>query len=73
MREMNRAERAYMRLEAQICETPATTLEGVRAKVRCAQAYMKEEDIDRIDGGSAAESMAVSIFKDILRMTGTLA
>jgi hypothetical protein len=45
----------------------------MRAKVRCAQAYMKEEDIDRIDGGSAAESMAVSIFKDILRMTGTLA
>jgi hypothetical protein len=73
VREMNRAERAYMRLEAQICETPATTLEGMRAKVRCAQAYMKEEDIDRIDGGSAAESMAVSIFKDILRMTGTRA
>ena len=64
VREMNRAERAYMRLEAQICETPATTLEGMRAK---------EEGIDRIDGGSAAESMAVSIFKDILRMTGTLA
>ena len=73
VREMNRAERAYTRLEKQICETPATTLEGMLAKVQCAQAYMREEDIDQIDAGSAAETMAVSIFNDILRMTGSRA
>jgi hypothetical protein len=63
--EMKRAERAYLSLEAEICDTTATTIEGMRAKVRCAQAWERSEEIDSITGG-AAEAMALSIFKDIL-------
>jgi hypothetical protein len=50
---MKQAERAYLRLEAEICDTPAKTVEGMRAKVRCAQAWGRSEEIDSITGGAA--------------------
>ena len=67
VREMKRAERAYLRLEAEIYNTQATTIEGMRAKIRCAQVWQREE-IESINGG-CSEAMALSIFQDILRMT----
>jgi hypothetical protein len=70
VREKDKAYRASERLEAQIAKTPATTLEGMRAKIRCAQAFEWDDDIGSIDSGGATEAMALSIFKDVLRLTG---
>jgi hypothetical protein len=67
MRELKRVERAYTQLEWEVANTPATTLEGMRAKVRCADAYDRR-DVESISGG-CAEAMAISIFKDVRRMT----
>jgi|ERR1700736_4685673 len=39
VREKDKAERAHLQIEKQIGETRATTLAGMLAKVRCAQAY----------------------------------
>ena len=66
VRKMEEAEELYRDLEATIAETRAATVEGLFAKVRCAQAYMKTEGvIDGIEQGGAAETMALSIFEDI--------
>jgi hypothetical protein len=73
VRERDKAYRASNRLEAQIAETPATTLEGMRAKIRCAQAFECDDDIQNIDSGGATEAMALSIFKDVLRLTSAKA
>jgi hypothetical protein len=67
--ERDEAEEIYREIEETITETRATTVEGLFAKVRCAQAYMKKEGvIDGIEHGSAAETMAVSVFNDIQEM-----
>ncbi|MEH2497923.1 hypothetical protein V1294_004402 [Bradyrhizobium sp. AZCC 1678] len=59
-----RAERNVFRLENDIAETPADTIEGMRAKVRCAELWRHGEKVDSIPGG-CEEAMAVSIFADI--------
>jgi hypothetical protein len=66
LRELARASKAYDRLEIEVANTPATTLEGMQAKIRCARAWEREE-IESITGG-CAEAMALSIFKDIERL-----
>lgn len=67
-READRAEREYRRLEDQIAETRAKTFEGMLAKVRCAQAYVKGEvEIGKIDPGATPEAMALSIFDDLIQ------
>jgi hypothetical protein len=73
VRETDKAYRASERLEAQIAETPATSLEGMRAKIRCAQAFECDDEIGSIDSGGATEAMALSIFNDILRLTAASA
>jgi hypothetical protein len=65
VKERERADRAYMRIEQQIAETRAKTVEGLIAKLRCARAYAKSDDIGEIEGGSCADQMARSIFQDI--------
>ena len=57
-----------MQIEKQIGETRATTLAGMLAKVRCAQAYAESDEIDNIEDGGCAEEMALSIFHDIQRL-----
>jgi hypothetical protein len=64
-REAERAAREYQHLERRIAETRATTVEGMLAKVRCAHAYAKSDEIHSIDSGGAEEVMALSIFDDI--------
>jgi hypothetical protein len=66
-REVKRAERKLLQLEREIANTQATTIEGMRAKIRCARAWYRDE-IETMDG-RCTEAMAVSIFKDIGRMT----
>jgi hypothetical protein len=68
-REMKKADREYQRIERIIADTRATTFTGLLAKIRCAQAYTKRT-LRCIDNGSAAETMALSIFDDILHATG---
>ena len=66
-RELKKASRAVFQMEAEICNMPATTLEDMRAKIRCAGAW-KRQEAESISGG-CAEAMALSIFHDIRRMT----
>jgi len=71
-REARKAEREYWRLEQEVAETPATTIEGMLAKIRCAEAWEHEEGrLERIEG--CAETMALSIFDDIRRMAKSAA
>ncbi|QIG92072.1 MULTISPECIES: hypothetical protein [unclassified Bradyrhizobium] len=51
--------------ELQILNMPAKTLEGLRAKIRCAEAWSGGK-IDSIDG--CAEEMALSIIEGIENM-----
>jgi hypothetical protein len=67
LRESKRAERNVFRLENEIAETPADTIEGMRAKIRCAGLWGHGEKVDSITGG-CEEAMAVSIFADIQRI-----
>jgi hypothetical protein len=62
-RELARAEKAYLLLEAEVANTRALTIDGMRAKIRCARAWEREE-IGSISGG-CAEAMALSIFRDL--------
>jgi hypothetical protein len=66
LRELARVEKAYTHREIEVANTPATTVEGMRAKIRCARAW-EHEEIESISGG-CAEAMALSIFKDIERL-----
>jgi hypothetical protein len=66
LRELARAGKAYDRLEIEVANTPATTIDGMQAKIRCARAWEREE-IESISGG-CAEAMALSIFRDIERL-----
>jgi len=69
-RETNRARRQYMRLEQENVQTPATTIEGMLAKIRCAEAWEGTGQLENITGGGWAEDMALSIFQDIRLMAG---
>jgi hypothetical protein len=71
-RESNKAERNCLRLEREIAETAVDTIEGMMAKIRCAQLWGCRSEIDRIVGG-CEEAMALSIFSDIQRMAGKAA
>lgn len=65
-REVKKAERRLSQIEREIANTRAATIEGMRAKIRCARAFEKEE-IESI-GSSCTEAMALSIFHDIQRL-----
>lgn len=65
-RERDSAERAYRRIEERIAETRANTLQGMLAKVRCAQAYSESEDPFDFAEGGCPEVMARSIFRDVM-------
>jgi hypothetical protein len=69
-RERDKAFEIYADLEERIEATPAATIQGLMAKIRCAQAYSKASDASGIsfDGGGCGERMAGSIFCDIERM-----
>jgi hypothetical protein len=67
LRESKKAERNYIRLEREIAETPTDTIEGMRAKIRCAQLWGLHGELDSITGG-CEEAMALSIFEDIQRL-----
>jgi hypothetical protein len=67
LRESNRAQRNYYRLENEIAETPAGTIEGMMAKIRCAKLWGYRGELGSITGG-CEEAMALSIFKDIQRL-----
>jgi hypothetical protein len=66
--ESDKAHRAYMRLERRIANSRANTLEGMLAKVRCAQTYTERDTGFDFDEGGCPEIMARSIFLDIVRM-----
>jgi hypothetical protein len=68
LREARRADRDYRRLEKRVAETRATTFDGMLAKVRCAQVFAESNELNTIDGGGAAEVMALSIFEDLTRV-----
>ncbi|UFX41726.1 hypothetical protein HAP47_0020660 [Bradyrhizobium sp. 41S5] len=61
-RKMKRALRVAEQLEEQILNTPAKTLEGLKAKIRCAEAWSGGK-INSIDG--CAADMILSIIEDI--------
>lgn len=70
-RAMETAERRYRQLERRIEDLRATTSEGMKAKIRCALAYEKIDEIDEIieiEGGGCPEAMAISIFNDIVQL-----
>ena len=57
LRELARAQRTYTLLEMEVANTPGTTIAGMRAKIRCARAWQREE-IESISGGCAEVSLA---------------
>jgi hypothetical protein len=69
-RERDRANKAYQKIEKEIAKTPAKTVRGMFAKLRCAQHYAGTSEIDEIDSGGCTEVMAISIFNDVKRMSG---
>ena len=73
VREAEKAAREYQHLERRIAQTRATTVEGMLAKIRCAHAYAKSDEIDGIEGGGAEEAMALSIFDDVRRLAAAAA
>jgi hypothetical protein len=70
VRERDRADKAYQKIEKEIAKTPAKTVRGMFAKLRCAQHYARTSAIDEIDSGGCTEVMAISIFNDVKRMSG---
>lgn len=66
-REMKKIAAECNKARATLCETPATTLEGVMAKVRCLE--LKRDDFDGIDG-SDPEPIVLSLLLDIQRIAG---
>lgn len=69
-REVDRANKVYSRLEERVATTPATTIEGMQAKLRCALAWQGKfrgnqgSEIDCFAGG-CPEAMARSIMWDL--------
>jgi hypothetical protein len=68
-RECDKAYTSYKQIEDEIADTPATTFQGMLAKIRCAKAYDKSEKVRGFDSGSCGEAMAFSIFEDIEQLT----
>ena len=64
-REMNRAQRNCDQVRYRLCEMRATTLEGLRAKLRCLEVDGSLGDI----GGSYAEPVIGSLLEDLRRMS----
>lgn len=62
IRARDRADRIADRINHEIAQTPARTMEGLRAKVRCAAAAGSMESTDDLDIGS----IAASIFRDLI-------
>jgi hypothetical protein len=69
VRERDRAWCTVDRLEQRIADIRATTLEGMRAKIRCAQAFAETDHIQKIEENACSEVMALSIFMDIQQLT----
>jgi hypothetical protein len=66
-RAADRAKKAYMRIEQQIAQTRASSIEGIGAKLRCIAAYEhvpRAADIEMNDGG-CTEALTPSIFADL--------
>lgn len=61
-RERKRAERAYDIARHAVCVTPATTLEGLRAKLRCVEIN------GSLDGVSGDEPIITSLLCDVQRV-----
>lgn len=62
IRARDRADRIADRINHEVAQTPARTMEGLRAKVRCAVAADSVESMDDLDIGS----IAASIFRDLI-------
>lgn len=64
-REANKAFKAFARIQDEVDATPAQTIEGLMAKVRCAQAWTAKgaKKMKSLDAG--AETMALSILDDL--------
>jgi hypothetical protein len=65
MREMKRTQRNCSQVRNKLCETQATTLEGLRAKLRCLEIDGSFDDIGR----SYAEPVIGSLLEDLRRMS----
>jgi hypothetical protein len=63
VREQDKARKVWDRIEIQICDTRASTMEGMIAKFRCARAYEGWEHEDVEDG--PPRRMALSIMGDL--------
>lgn len=62
-----------MALESRIANLRASTVEGMIAKIRCAQTYSKVKNLDDSYWGSGGciENMAQSIFNDLQALAQT--
>jgi hypothetical protein len=65
-RECNKAFKEFVRIQDKVDATPAQTIEGLTAKVRCAKAWTAKGKKIRLDGG--ADDMALSILNDLDRL-----
>ena len=66
-REANKAFKEFARIQDEVDATPAQTVEGLMAKVRCAKAWAaKGRKMKSLDG--CAETMALSILEDLDRL-----
>jgi hypothetical protein len=65
-REMNHAQRRCSKIRNDLCGMQATTLAGLRAKLRCLELDGSIDDI----GGSYAEPVIVSLLEELRRMSG---
>ncbi|MDF0521538.1 hypothetical protein P0R31_30270 [Bradyrhizobium yuanmingense] len=68
-REMKRASAACFKARKALCEASATTVEGLRAKLRCLE--IDGEGFDGVDG-SDPEPVVASLLRDIQRMVDTI-
>ena len=66
-RESDKAQNAYIRIERRMAKTRAKTVQGMLAKVRCAEIYDGGRRLDFSEGG-CSEVMAHSIFRDLRRL-----
>jgi hypothetical protein len=64
----NRAAKAKDRLEERVYATPAATIEGMQAKIRCALASQGVSKVDDLDLSYASDATE-SIFLDVGRLT----
>lgn len=57
----------FGRIEAEIINTPATTIDGLRVKARAA-CWALMGDLDSGDGSTTDKRMALSIVRDLIRL-----